>query len=228
MCIQSIKGFFPMKRGTRTRRFLSVYVPLSSRRCPRGNSWGLLTKTFRRPSWRKGSQRLAWFPVLTGGTPEKPVLFLPLDFTEAGARLYGTPFPVGLTPSELTEAFPPGSVFLVNTQLLRARVSQVRWGHREPLASCMEELDFWEVCALSPSAWIGKGPLSSFEGRDRCQKPHKPSPGGVPLPAGPRPHQRWLELRGSLRRELATFPWMKGGLTQTENVINKQPLKNFL
>lgn len=66
--------------------------------------------------------------------------------------------------------------YLVNTQFLDALVSQVHWGHLEPLASFTEEHGFLGSFCLKPFSTDIKGPLSSFEGCDHCQNPHKPSP----------------------------------------------------
>ena len=145
------------------------------------------------------------------GNPEKCVLFFSLDLTKARSLLKIASFPV--VSNSISAAglhFQPQ--YLVNTQFLDTLVSQVHWGHLEPLASFTEERGFLGSLCLQPFSTDIKGPLSSFEGCDHCQNPHKPGPWGMLSPAGPHPHQKRLDCRGSLYMELAEFPWMKGRL----------------
>lgn len=173
-----------------------------------------LRKSFHRFSLKKGSQHLAFVTCPHYGKSWEPcfiLLFFSLDLTEARSLLKITSFPV-VSNSVWIERLYFQHQFLVNTQLLDALVSQVRWGHLEPLASFTEEHGFLGSFCLEPFSTDSKGPLSSFEGCDHCQNPHKPSPWGMLLPAGPCPHQKWLDFSGSLCMELAEFPWMKGSL----------------
>lgn len=176
-------------------------------------------KPFHGLGSKKGNQHLAFFfffsfsflSVPLVGNPEKCVLFFALDLTEARSLLKITSFPVVSNSISMAGLhFQPQC--LVNTQFLDTLVSRVHWGHLEPLASFTEEHGFLGSLCLQPFSTDIKGPLSSFEGCGHCQNPHKPGPWGVLSPAGPRPHQKRLDCRGSLYMELAEFPWMKGRL----------------
>ena len=109
------------------------------------------------------------------GNPKKCVLFFALDLTEARSLLKITSFPVVSNSISMAGLhFQPQC--LVNTQFLDTLVSQVHWGHLEPLASFTEERGFLGSLCLQPFSTDIKGPLSSFEGCDHCQNPHKPGP----------------------------------------------------
>lgn len=67
-------------------------------------------------------------------------------------------------------------IFFINSQFVDAFVSQVHWGRLEPLASITKTHRFLGSLCLELFSTDIKGPLSSSEGCDRCQNPHKPSP----------------------------------------------------
>lgn len=135
-------------------------------------------------AWSREVNILSSFsPIPPVGNPESFVLFV----FKACPEKKTPSFPVCLIQYEW-RAFHPALVFFINSQFLDAFISQVHWGHIAPLASITKTHGFLGSFCLELFSTDIKGPLSSSEGCDRCQNPHKPSPWRMLLPAGPYSH----------------------------------------